>query len=804
MEHMTASPTGIRTRVSISAAQQIEIALEGLPASAERLAIFVALGSGGEESGSCIVPFGQQTYGSTVYLPFRADQLLRFELQGSNLKTWRQSRTSYRWGNVTPTAVSVCRTPGAATIQLSAAELGDPPSTSVAVYIKDMATNDGWGELIGCSDPTVPNGIGDRYIPTYLEVTFAPRPHLAKQHRLSGGKAVVYQLFVRLFGNTKTTCKLNGSLAENGCGKFADIDEAAIRAIREMGATHIWLTGVLRQATGTDYSRAGLPADDPDLLKGIAGSPYAIKDYFDVCPDYAVDPANRLTEFKALIRRIHDVGLKALIDFVPNHVARSYHSRIHPELDFGTRGQHGKGDLTTGFFHPDNNFFYLRPDFNGPPLVLPTFRNGKPLTETCKVLGGCDGRFQPEAKIGRVTGNNAVTWWPRVSDWYETVKLNYGFDFTTGKREFPNALQPEKRIPDTWSKMDQILAYWQEMGVDGFRCDMAHMVPPEFWEWAIARTRQRDASVFFLAEAYDNDAARVPSGDSALNALENGRGNVMVNLLNAGFNAVYDDPSYKVLKRIYDGPAWANDLDQSCRSPFLFANSLRYAENHDEVRLASKGNWGGIGMEIGRPVSALLYALSTGPAMLYNGQEVGEAAAGAPGFSGDDGRTTIFDYWQMPEFAKFVNEHRYDGGQLSLEQKALREFYTRLLMLMREPAFQRGAFFPLNPLNQQSENFGRLPDETASGHWMYAFLRSDLESEQAYLVVVNLHPTQAFQNVQVQLPAFNHTDSAEDSTRFQFRECLSSSPALEIGVSDSQVRIPSIPPLTPYFLEITG
>ncbi|MGZ4967698.1 MAG: alpha-amylase family glycosyl hydrolase, partial [Chthoniobacterales bacterium] len=267
----------------------------------------------------------------------------------------------------------------------------------------------------------------------------------------------IYQLFVRLFSNTNETRKQNGTLAENGVGKFNDINDAALDSLRAMGFTHIWLTGVLQQATGTDYSSIGQPADDPNLLKGIAGSPYAIKDYFDVCPDYAERPEHRLDEFKSLLDRIHRHEMKALIDIVPNHVARCYASDVKPDLDFGAH------DDKSRFFAPQNNFFYLKPGNGGPPLRLP------------------GGIFPPEKEHGRVTGNNAVSWTPSPNDWYETVKLNYGFDFTAPNkdvREYPTALATQKPIPDTWTKMDRVLEYWQSLGVDGFRCDMAHMEPP--------------------------------------------------------------------------------------------------------------------------------------------------------------------------------------------------------------------------------------------------------------------------------------------------------------------------------------
>lgn len=547
----------------------------------------------------------------------------------------------------------------------------------------------------------------------------------------------IYQLLPRLFGNTNETRRINGTLAQNGVGKFTDINDAALASLRAMGFTHLWLTGVLRQATATDYSDIGLYPDDPDLLKGLAGSPYAINDLFDVCPDYALNPADRLAEFRALLDRIHAHGLGAIIDFVANHVARSYRSLVRADLDFGAH------DDRTRFFAPDNNFFYLQPDSpgGGPPLRLPTFVDGRAVSPTCRVLGGCDGRFISELDHSKVTGNNAATWSPALHDWYETVKLNYGFDFTTGTRAYPHAAAPELPIPDTWHKMDAVLAHWQRLGVDGFRCDMAHMVPPEFWVWAVKRARERQPAVLFLGEAYDNDPMKV------------GPGNVLHDLLRAGFDAVYDDPAYKILKQIYDGPKWANDLDSITSDRFLFERSLRYAENHDEVRLAGANHWGGIGMQVGRPVAAILYGLSRGPVLLYSGQEVGEPALGAEGFGGDDARTTIFDYWSMPELAKWVNGHRFDGARLSTEQRELRAFYARLLALVGEPAFRDGDFFPLNPANIWNEHFGRLPGETASGHWLYAFLRFDAASGQRFLVVAHLHRSNALREVYVRLPA---------------------------------------------------
>jgi len=538
-------------------------------------------------------------------------------------------------------------------------------------------------------------------------------------------RPVIYQLMVRTFGNANETRKPHGSIDENGCGKFADINDAALKSLKEMGFTHLWLTGVLEQASATDYPNR--PADDPALLKGKAGSPYAIRDYFDVCPDYAMDPDRRLDEFRQLLERCHQHGFRVLIDFVPNHVARSYHSDVRPELSFGTE------DDPSVFFDRDNHFYYLpvQASGGGPPLRLP----------------GEDGQsgvrvYAPEAKYGRVTGNNAITWTPSVHDWYETVKLNYGHDFSTGRdtSHLPPAHAPVEEVPHTWRTMDAILAYWQAMGVDGFRCDMAHMIPMEFWRWVVRRCRARNAAVYFFAEAYDNDPAKLSHG------------HVLDELLRAGFDAVYDDPVYDVLEGIYDDGKWANDLDALTFTGARFHKSLRYAENHDEVRIANPRVWGGHGMKIGKPVTALLFAMGQGPVMLYSGQEVGEPALEPWGFGGDGGRTSIFDYGSMPEFTKWFNGGKCDGAGLSEAQKDLREWYGRWIRATQRPAFTHGNFYGLNHANKHNEAFGRVGDESASGHWLYAFLRRDPHASEAYLVVVNLHPDQALTGVKILIP----------------------------------------------------
>jgi glycosidase len=534
-------------------------------------------------------------------------------------------------------------------------------------------------------------------------------------------KPVIYQLVVRYFGNVNTTNRRNGSLAVNGCGRFADVNAAALTAIRGLGATHLWLTGCLRQATLTDYSSVGLPPDDADVVKGVAGSMYAVRDYFDVCPDYAADPARRLAEFEALVARAHEAGLRVLIDFVPNHVARGYHSVVRPDLDFG------KGDDQAKFFARDNHLYYLPgtrlrlqhpPGWDPPGVVF-------------------DGQFGPEdggpGRTPKATGNNCARPEPGVDDWYETVKLNYGFNFLDGTRDF----NPR---PRTWDLVDRILAYWQGKGVDGFRCDMAHFVPPEAWQYLIPAARGRDPGCFFLAEAY-------PTGDRSIPMWDPG------DLLAAGFDAVYFSDAYNTLKRVYQGRASLDDYDRTITSlgGAQRAGRLGYLENHDERRIASavepgrsEGDSGFGSAEAGYQLGPLQFLFGKGPVLFYNGQEVGEPGAGAEGFSSGDGRTTTFDYWCMPEFAKWVKGHAYDGGGLSESARALRRFYADLLALCQDPSVRGGGYWGLKYYNRAARFADCLDD-------LYTFARFEDGSGRLLLVAANFRPSGALA-AQVRIP----------------------------------------------------
>jgi glycosidase len=790
-------------------AESLQVTWRGERLSSPGTVVGLALGTS-ERGGSAILPYGKDVEGSTVFLPFRAGLWLSAtstsEGGASHIRRWERTQ----WGARTPGGDSfrVERAPGSVTLTVPISLIGPVAGLKFTPYCRDFSAHPGWGLLFGALGPGNTGGAGDVVLRHFLEKASTgkdPALTLRTRGNSDASKVRIYQMLPRHFGNTNETRKANGFIEDNGSGKFADLNATSLASLKALGFTHIWATGVLQQATATDYSAVGEPADDPDLLKGLAGSPYAIRDYFDVCPDYANDPAKRLDEFKAMVGRVHRAGLKVMIDFVPNHVARSYHSSIRPEMDFGAK------DDKTRFFAPGNNFFWLTPECKptgkGPPVRLPTVDDkGNITSPTSKVAKTkSDGFFAGEMDAGRVTGNNVVSWEPDQGSWYETVKLNYGFDFTDPakkRRTYPHGSQPDLPVPDTWEKMDAVIAYWQSMGVDGFRVDMAHMVPPEFWGWMIDRARTRNPGVYFVAEAYDSDPAKVPGGDPMV--AEVGGGEVMVDLLNAGFDSVYDDATYDKLKDIYDGGAWANDLDRIRSRPFVFDQSLRYAENHDEVRLAGKGHWGGVGMDVGRPVSAILYALSRGPVMLYSGQEVGEPADGVEGFGGDDARTSIFDYWSMPEFTKWVNGGKFDGGRLSPPQKNLRSFYSRLVNLVNEPAFRDGDIYPLNPDNEKNPSFGRIKDEQASGHWLYSFIRHDPGTGQNFLVLVNLHRSETFTPVTVKLTDATRAFMGAKSggTRPVLEEKLSSSPSLRLEMTDEGVTVPSLPPLTPYFFEV--
>lgn len=513
-------------------------------------------------------------------------------------------------------------------------------------------------------------------------------------------KVVIYQLLPRLFGNKQTANKLYGTRDENGVGKFNDITDKALQGIRELGTTHVWYTGVLEHALITDYSEFGIPPDDADVVKGRAGSPYSIKDYYDVNPDLAVSVPDRMKEFEDLIGRTHANGMKVILDFVPNHVARAYHSDAKPA---GVEDL-GAGDDTSVGFKASNNFYYL------PGTTFQVPAGYKPLGGTTTPTENKSFAESP----AKATGNDRFVPNPSVDDWFETVKLNYGVDIQNGGQKH---FDP---IPDTWVKMKDILVYWTRKNVDGFRCDMAEMVPVEFWNWAIPQVKAENPNILFIAEIYNPDAYR--------------------NYINEGkFDYLYDKVLlYDTLRRIMAGHQSTAGVDEvQQRLKDINAHMLHFMENHDEQRLASRFFAGD--MWRGAPAFVISATIDQGPVLVYFGQEVGEPAAGAEGFQGDDGRTTIFDYWGVPKHQQWMNMGAFDGGQLDPESRQLRMLYMDVLHLAStNPAFVEGDYLDLTAFNIGRNNF---PANT------HAFVRS--RGDNKFLVINGFNAQD--QEVRIQL-----------------------------------------------------
>ena len=478
---------------------------------------------------------------------------------------------------------------------------------------------------------------------------------------LSERKIVIYQVFTRLFGNTNTTNKPWGTIEQNGVGKFRDFTPKALQEIRKLGVTHLWLTGVLHHDVIRDYTAYGISNDDPDVVKGRAGSPYAIKDYYSVDPDLAVNPAQRMEEFKALVVRAHKAGLKVIIDIVPNHVARNYHSIGKPAgvKDFG------ENDNKSVVYARDNNFYYLPGESFQVP-VLPG--NQKPLGGESHPLA--DGKF--DENPAKWTGNGFRLAQPRADDWYETVKVNYGIK-EDGTKDFvllpagyeakpiPDhyAFWQGKTVPDTWVKFRDICRFWLKFGVDGFRFDMAEMVPVEFWSFLNSTLKKESPQTILVAEVYNPAEYR--------NYLQNGK-----------MDYLYDKVAfYDTLKRIIQGKAPAGSLIKiQSDLADIEHHMLHFLENHDEQRLASPAFAGDATK--GKPAMVVSATISTSPTLLYFGQEVGEPGAEDAGF-GKPSRTSIFDYIGVPAHQRWMNGGAFDGGKLSKEEQSLRNFYKRLL-----------------------------------------------------------------------------------------------------------------------------
>ncbi|WP_082391215.1 alpha-amylase family protein [Jiulongibacter sediminis] len=488
-------------------------------------------------------------------------------------------------------------------------------------------------------------------------------------------KLVVYQVFTRVFSNENLTNKTYGSLEENGTGKFNDINKKALKSLKGLGVSHVWYTGVIEHATMTDYSEFGIKPDNPLVVKGKAGSPYAVKDYYDVDPDLAVDVKNRMAEFEALVARSHQEDLKVLIDFIPNHVAREYHSDVKPKgvTDFGEDDDQRKP------FDIHNNFYYLPgQSFKVPADVVSPVEVKQPYLE----------------KPAKATGNDVFSAEPGINDWFETIKLNFGVDYQNGraKQFYP--------IPDTWNKMRDILLFWAAKGVDGFRCDMAEMVPVEFWAWVTEEVKRQFPDIIFIAEIYNPNAYHEY-------------------IFKGGFDYLYDKVGlYDALRRLIEGHGNANDITGVWQNESgEFANHmLRFLENHDEQRIASDEFAGEA--EKALPAMALSAFLHDGPIMIYYGQELGVKPKGAEGFQGDDGRTTIFDYWGVPEMAAWNNGGKWNTSKLSPEQKNLRKAYQEIIKFaLKNEAVTEGKFFDLQYANNNGQSLNYNDSK------LYSFLR---------------------------------------------------------------------------------
>ena len=506
---------------------------------------------------------------------------------------------------------------------------------------------------------------------------------------MASRKIIIYQIFTRLYGNHNTTRKENGSIVENGCGKMNDFTPTALKKIRAMGVSHIWYTGIIRHATQTDYSAFGIPKNHPAIVKGKAGSPYAITDYYDVDPDLAVDVNQRMQEFEALVERTHKAGMKVIIDFVPNHVARQYHSVCKPE---GVKDL-GEGDNPQLGFDSQNNFYYCPGQRFTPYFDL--------------YHGEAEPYIEEPAKA---TGNDCFHNAPGMNDWYETVKLNYGLDYYAGR---VGHFTP---IPDTWDKMTDILLFWAAKGIDGFRCDMAEMVPAAFWHWATDKVKYRYPDIVFIGEVYNPAEYR--------------------NYLDAGFDYLYDKVGmYDTLREVMCGRQSTHAITGAWQqTDDIRDHMLYFLENHDEQRVASQFFAGDARKGVpGLVVSALL---QQNPLMIYFSQEYGERGMDKEGFSGMDGRTTIFDYWSVDTMV------RASQRKLTKDEKALCDIYSKVMNIAaNEKAVTEGVSFDLMYVNGQY-------------YRQYAFLRK--ADSEVLLVAANFDNVTSTVSITIPAHAFDY------------------------------------------------
>lgn len=528
-------------------------------------------------------------------------------------------------------------------------------------------------------------------------------------------KIIIYQMLPRLFGNSNADCVAGGTIEQNGCGKFNDITPKALHAIRKLGATHIWYTGVIEHTTRTSYAKDGIPEDHPAIVKGEAGSPYAIKDYYDNDPDLAVDVSKRREEFKALVERTHKAGMKVIMDFIPNHVARHYHSDNTPKGTYSF-GEHDEKDT---FFVGHNNFYYLGDNSFG-----------------CNIdAKDCADKEYSETPL-RATGNDCFGS-PGRNDWYDTVKLNYGIDYRTGNRQF-------SPVPNTWVKMLKILRYWASQGIDGFRCDMVEMTPVEFWSWAVPKIKEEFPGIIFIGEIYQPHIYR--------SFIKDGH-----------FDYLYDKVGlYDTLRSVMNGQASASDISYALQSTAdIRQHMLTFLENHDEQRIASDF----FAANATRALAALIVSATVGtePFMLYAGQELGERGMDKEGYSGVDGRTTIFDYWSVDTLRRWRGNGDYTTENLTKDEIALQTFHSKLLNLCnKEEALKSGVLYGLQYANPHSDKYDTRQ--------IFSYLRG--KENELLLVVTNFSDSDKECSVTIPEEAFAYFGATYDNYQQKATELL--------------------------------
>ena len=498
-------------------------------------------------------------------------------------------------------------------------------------------------------------------------------------------RLIVYQILVRHLGNDRVQTIPGGNRSTNGCGTVKKLDDKALEVLQKNGFSAIWLTGLIRHATQSDSHFSGFKKSHPSVVKGLAGSPYAVSDFFETDPDLYENPENRWQELSDCLDRIHKTGMKAIVDFIPNHTAREYESLHAREIGLRDLGQNDNTELE---FSPENHFYYLP----NQPFTAP------------QNIPNEDGNFYQEFPA-KATGNNCFLASPSIYDWYETVKLNYGIDFRNGEKHF-------NPVPPVWNYMKEVLLFWASKGFDGFRCDMAEMVPVEFWTWVLPQIKKTHPHLFFIAEVYEPH--RYPE------------------FIEAGFDYLYDKVGmYDVLRELVEGKGNCDKLTSVWQAQEGFGDRmLRFLENHDEQRIAS--DLVGKNPFHALPAMAITALFGKGPVMVYAGQELGEKAKGAEGYSGDDGKTSIFDYGIVPSLQKLYNNGSWNDGKLTEDQKKLQASYAGILHLAASSkAITEGGFFDLQYANPESEFYPKSK--------CYAFLRHS--GEERILVLASFLDT---------------------------------------------------------------